>query len=139
LKDSMQLISLVVIFFWGLWGFLYKYGVMKIGFSKAVLVTSTVYTFINIVVIAYLINRGVGFPVNSATGFLAIGTVFGVSASLLFILALRKYPGSIVIPLTALYPAVGALLSIAVLKEEIKAVNAVGILLAVIAGFFLTR
>lgn len=138
MKD-ITIIGITVILLWGLWGFFYKYGVVKLGFARAIMITSVVYTMLNIIIIAYLFNSGIRFPMTVDAGVLALGTIFGVSAGLLFIFALQKYPGSIIIPLTALYPAVAAVLAILILKEQIKAINALGIILAIVAGFLLTK
>jgi len=77
--------------------------------------------------------------VEGTTAILMMGTAAGVAASLLFMYALQKYPGSIVIPMTALYPAISVILAILILNEEIKAVNAVGIVLAIVAGYLLVK
>jgi transporter family protein len=139
MKPDITLLGFTIIIMWGLWGFLYKYGIQKLGLMPAIFVTTGVYTLVNIVILAYLHRAGVSFPLQGATPILAMGTLFGVSASLLFMYALQRFPGSTVIPLTALYPAVSSILAIVILKEQIKAVNALGIALAVIAGYFLTR
>ena len=44
---------------------------------------------------------------------------------------------SIASPLTALYPAVTVVLAVLILKEKIKLVNGVGILLALVAAVLL--
>jgi transporter family protein len=139
MKPDITALGLVIILMWGLWGFLYKYGIQKLGLLPAIFVTTAVYTLVNVGILAYLHRAGVSFPFEGATPILAMGTLFGVFASLLFMYALQRFPGSTVIPLTALYPAVSALLAIMILKEQVKAINAVGIVLAVIAGYLLTR
>ena len=139
MKPELILVGVVIILLWGVWGFLYKYGVVKLGLLSAVLVASVFYTILNIIVITYLYSRGVRLPVEGTTAILMMGTAAGVSASLLFMYALQKYPGSIVIPMTALYPAVSVVLAILILNENIKAVNALGIALAIVAGYLLVK
>ncbi|NOZ76485.1 MAG: DMT family transporter [Euryarchaeota archaeon] len=139
MKPDITLLGFAIIVMWGLWGFLYKYGIQKLGLLPALFVTTAVYTVANVIVLVYLARHGVSFPFEGATPLIAMGTIFGVSASLLFMYALQRFPGSTVIPMTALYPAVSAVLAIVILKEQVKAVNALGIILAVIAGYFLTR
>lgn len=139
MKPELLLIGVGIILLWGIWGFLYKYGVVKLGLLSALLATSIFYTILNIVVITYLYRRGVSLPVEGTTAILLMGTAAGVAGSLLFMYALQKYPGSIVIPMTALYPAVAVLLAVLILNENIKAVNAVGIALAIIAGYLLAK
>jgi transporter family protein len=118
---------------------LYKYGVTRLGLLSALLATSIFYSVLNVVVIIYLYNRGVSLPMESTTVILLTGTTAGVAASILFLYALTKYPGSVVIPLTALYPAVSVVLAILILKEDVSRVNGIGIVLAVIAGYLLSR
>jgi len=139
MKPELLLVGVVIILLWGMWGFLYKYGVVKLGLLSAVLTVSVFYTILNVVIITYLYRRGVRLPVEGTTAILMMGTAAGVAASLLFMYALQKYPGSIVIPMTALYPAISVILAILILNEEIKAVNAVGIVLAIVAGYLLVK
>ena len=138
MKPDINILGFVIIIMWGFWGFLYKYGIDRLGLLPAILVTNVVYTVGNIVIVVYLVRRGVAFPVEGTTALIGLGTVFGLSAALLFMYALNHYPGSTVIPLTAVYPAVSVVLAITILHEEVKAVNMLGVVLAVIAGFLLT-
>lgn len=139
MKPELMLVGLAIILLWGLWGFLYKYGVVKLGFLSALLATSIFYTILNILIITVLYRRGVTLPVEGTTAILLTGTAAGVAASILFMYALHKYPGSIVIPMTALYPAVTVVLAVLILREDIKVVNAVGIALAIVAGYLLAK
>lgn len=139
MKPELMLVGLAIILLWGLWGFLYKYGVVKLGFLSALLATSIFYTILNILIITVLYRRGVTLPVEGTTAILLTGTAAGVAASILFMYALQKYPGSIVIPMTALYPAVTVVLAVLILREDIKVVNAVGIALAIVAGYLLAK
>jgi transporter family protein len=139
MKLEISVLGTIIVILWGLWGFLYKYGVDKLGLFRALFVTNVVYMLTNLAILAYLYYRGISFPVSQPAAMLTLGTMVGVTASLLFMLALERYPGSIVIPLTALYPAVSAILAVLVLGEKIKAVNAAGIALAIVAGYLLTR
>ena len=139
MKPELTILGLAIIILWGMWGFLYKYGVVKAGLLSALLATSMFYTVFNVLVITYLYRRGTLLPVESTTLVLMAGTAAGVTASILFLYALQKYPGSVVIPMTALYPAVSVVLAVLILKEEIKVINAAGIALAIIAGYLLSK
>lgn len=139
MKPELAILGLAIIILWGMWGFLYKYGVVKLGLLRALLVISIFYTVFNVLVIMYLYRKGVSLPVEGTTGVLVVGTAAGVAASILFLYALRKYPGSVVIPMTALYPAVSVVLAVLILKEEIKVINAAGIALAIVAGYLLAK
>jgi|Deesub1362A_J573_1020465.scaffolds.fasta_scaffold34334_2 transporter family protein len=139
MKLEISVLGVIIVILWGLWGFLYKYGIDKLGLFRALFVTNVMYMLSNIVILAYLYYKGIKFSFSQPAALLMLGTIVGVSASLLFMLALERYPGSIVIPLTALYPAVSAVLAVFILGEKIKAVNAAGIALAIVAGYLLTR
>ncbi len=139
MKTEVSLIGLVVIILWGFWGFLYKYGVLKAGLLRALLITNLVYTVTNFAIIGYLLRRGVEVPLDSTTLLLGFGTLFGVAGSLLFMYALERFPGSTVIPLTALYPAVSSILAVVFLREKPEPTTVAGIALAVVAGYLLTR
>ncbi len=139
MKLEISVLGLLIILLWGFWGFLYKYGVMKLGLLPTLLVTNLVYMLTNFIILLYLYRRGVGVPLSTPTLLVSAGTIFGVLASILFLVALEKYPGSIVVPLTALYPAVTTILAVLVIGERISPINALGILLALVAGYLLTR
>ncbi len=139
MKPELTILGLAIIILWGMWGFLYKYGVVKLGLLSALLATSVFYTVFNVLVITYLYRRGTILPVESTTLVHIAGTAAGVTASILFLYALQKYPGSVVIPMTALYPAVSVVLAVLILKEEIKVINAAGIALAIVAGYLLAK
>ena len=139
MKPELAILGFVIIILWGLWGFLYKYGVTRLGLLSTLLATSIFYTVLNVMIITFLYRRGVALPMESTTAILLTGTAAGVAASILFLYALTKYPGSVVIPLTALYPAVSVLLAILILKEDITKVKAVGIVLAMTAGYLLAK
>lgn len=139
MRPELAVVGIIIVLLWGLWGFLYKYGIMRIGLPSAIFAISVFYTMFNVAVIVYLYRRGVGIPFESTTVILMAGTAAGVAASLLFMYALQKYPVSIVIPLTALYPAVSIVLAVLILGENLKAINAAGIVLAIIAGYMLAK
>lgn len=139
MKTEISLIGLAVIILWGCWGFLYKYGVLKAGFLRAILFTNIIYSLTNFVIIAYLLKKGIGLPDSSTALILSLGTISGVLGSLLFMYALEKFPGSTVIPLTALYPALSSVLAVVFLREKLEPATVIGICLAVVAGYLLTR
>lgn len=139
MKPELAIIGFTIIILWGFWGFLYKYGVTRLGLLSTLLATSIFYSVLNVLVIIFLYRRGVTLPMEGTTAILLTGTAAGVAASILFLYALTKYPGSVVIPLTALYPAVSVVLAILILKEDITKVKVVGIVLAMFAGFLLAK
>jgi transporter family protein len=59
--------------------------------------------------------------------------ISGAIALVAFYILLTKKEASVVVPLTALYPALAAILAIVFLKESLTLVKAVGIILSAIA------
>jgi len=139
MKPEIVSLGLLMVMLFGLWGFLYKYGINKTNLLSALLATSIFYLSADIVIIAYLLYQGIDIPGGISLGALGIGTIFSVLASVVLLYSLERYPGSIVIPMVSLYPAVSAALAILVLQERLETNTALGIFFAVVAGFFLTR
>jgi transporter family protein len=131
-------LGISVIVLWGLWGFLYKYGISKLGMLKTILLSSTVYAILGLFIVLYF-YRYIELSLNITTGAVIAGTISGFAGWILFLYALQKYPGSVIIPLTALYPAVSVILAVLLLKEEIKPINYVGIALALVASYLLVK
>lgn len=138
MKTEVAALGLAIVIFWGIWGFLYKLGISKLGLGKALLWSSMTYGLTNVILISFLLQRGISLS-GSGSWLIVAGSIFATAGSLLFLLALQKYPVSIVLPLTALYPAVSVVLGILILREELKPASAVGILLAIAAGYLLSR
>lgn len=132
-------LALAIILLWGVWGFLYKIGVAKLGPWKALLWGTVAYGLSELAVLAYLLNRGADFSFGSGSAAIMLGSFSAVAASIVFLFALEKYQASIIVPLTALYPAVTVVLGILVLGEQIKPENALGVALAIAAGYLLAK
>ena len=69
---------------------------------------------------------------------LLMGLSWGIG-TVLFIYVLQFGKLSIILPLTALYPAITVLLAILFLNESINLRETAGIMLAIISGFLLAR
>lgn len=70
--------------------------------------------------------------------FALLAGVFGGGGYVLFMKALSTGKASVVVPLTALYPALTAVLALVVLGERISTTQAAGIVLAVLAAVLLS-
>jgi len=75
---------------------------------------------------------------NTATIAAIIAGIFGGAGYLFFVKALEQGKASIVIPLTALYPAITAIIAFIVLREKISIYQGIGILLAIAASILLS-
>jgi len=69
----------------------------------------------------------------------ALGGVFGMLGYIFFYLLLSKNEASIVVPLTALYPALTIFLAVLFLKEALSITHLAGIILALLSIFLLTK
>ena len=138
-KIMNSLIALLVVIFWGIWGFLFKVGITKIGIWRALLWSGIGYLSFEVGIITYLLYKGTPLTFDRGSLLITLGCVFSVVGSILFLLLLEKERASLAVPLTALYPAVTVMLGILLLKESIKFENAVGIILAIIAGILLAK
>jgi len=130
------LFSLLTILFWGLWGFFIKLSARYLEWYQ-IYVLGNVAAFLLSV---YLLARyGVDF-VGSGKGVL-LGIAAGVVGTLgyiFFILATKTGKVSIVVPLTAIYPAVTFILAILLLREPFNLRHLVGMILALTGAILLS-
>ncbi len=77
-------------------------------------------------------------PIGAASIAAVIAGLFGGAGYLFFVKALEQGKASIVIPLTALYPAITAIIALVVLREKISFYQGIGILLAIVASILLS-
>ena len=137
--DTNLIAALAVIFTWGMWGFFFKIGTAKIGFSRAIFWGFLAFLASDIVIVSYLLlAQKTPIVFESGALYMIFGSIVSTIGALSFIFYLRKAGAGVAIPLTALYPAVSTILAVLVLKEKIKLVNAAGILLAIAAGVLLS-
>lgn len=137
MEAQVILLAILVILFWGAWGFFYKIGIDKIGIWPALLWSSVAYTAFNAIIIIILYTKAVPVQFSYGSGIICVGALIGTVGAIIWYFMLQKAPVSVVIPLTALYPAITILLGVLILGENIKLVNALGILLALVAGILL--
>jgi len=67
-----------------------------------------------------------------------VAGVFGGAGYIFFVKALEHGKASVVIPLTALYPAVTAIIALIILREKISLYQGIGIVLAIAAAILLS-
>lgn len=81
-----------------------------------------------------------GTPLPRGRGLWAalVAGAFGGAGYVLFMKALKTGKASVVMPLTALYPAVTVVLAVAFLGERLTPVRAAGIALAILAAILLS-
>ena len=131
------LLSILVIFLWGLWAFLFKVGVGEIGIKEALVWNNSIAIVISILIIAFLIPQ-TNLKIEPGAFYVMIATALGISGSIIWYIALEKEKASIVVSFTALYPLITVILSSMFLKERLSLQNWIGIIFALIAGILLS-
>jgi transporter family protein len=121
---------------WGIWGFLGKAASPHLPAQMVYLLTISGH----LVVVGYIAVAGLGAVVWQPWGVsAALGSGLAMAVGLLFFLeALARGPATVVVPLTALYPAVTVVLSRLFLKEALTWRHAVGLALALAAAWLLS-
>ena len=137
MSSKLIVLSCVVIVLFALGSFFGKIALLKdtsyrVYFFEAV-GTLTVFTLFT------LLNRGEIFEGFNFNPFgLLMGLSWGVG-TVLFIYVLHSGRASVIVPFTALYPALTVLLAMVFLKETLEPRELVGVVLAVVAGLLLAR
>ena len=131
------LLSILVIFLWGLWAFLFKIGVEQIGIKEALIWNNGIAVVISILIISFLIPHA-SLKIQSGVFYVMVATALGISGSIIWYIALEKEKASIVVSFTALYPLITVVLSVIFLKEKLSLENWIGIIFALIAGILLS-
>ncbi len=129
--SSWLLFSLICLILWGLWGVVLKLAYREMPWTN-VYFLSSLSSFI-LAFTVYLLTSRSGPVFSGSTYYALLAGLFGGLGYVFFIKALEKGSASIVIPLTALYPVITALLSIIILREKLALHQVIGITLAVIA------
>jgi len=122
--------------FWGIWGFVAKLTTMRGVHPLALSAVSSITAGLTAWATFYVI--GAPWEKNGGSILLALLTgICGSAGAIAFFLALQRGRASLVVPLSALYPAVTILLSLIFLGERPTLTQALGMLLALIASLLL--
>lgn len=130
------LFALTTLLLWGLWAVFSKLATAFIRPESALF-----FEVLGILTVGLAVFALSGFrPQVHASGplYAYLSGVAGTLGLLTFLLALARQKASTVVAVTALYPVVAIALSFVILKESVRLTEAVGILLALAAVFFLT-
>jgi len=129
--------SLVALVCWGAWAALNKLALRTVGPAHLLIASWVAYT---VAVFVLLISRVDPRALVSRDGAIAVaGAMTSVVAAGAFYLALRDGPVATITPLSALYPAITAVLAVVLLREHVSLLQWVGVGLAIIAGALLSR
>ena len=130
-----RLLSLLALVCWGAWGFATKL-VSRSQPAEGIAFWSTLASMLPVTLFA--LAAGANRWIRPAPLAVASGLAAGV-ASVLFYVAIRKGPASVVMPLTGMYILIPALLGFIFLKEPLTVTHVLGLTCAGLAVFFLTR
>ena len=134
---NLYLLIAIIILSFGIGGLLLKMSVARLGPETALFWTVLVYIITDTAIFLYLLHYGVSTSFNSTKILPMLAGLATFSGVIWTYWLFNKMNASIASPLTALYPAVTVVLAVLILKEKIKLVNGVGILLALAAAVLL--
>lgn len=124
---------------WGVWGVLSKVSAGAGRPPSQVLIFETIGHVAGVLLTIAVFGPG-EFKLGARSMIAPILTgFFGAVAMLLFIYALRDGKASVVVPVTALYPAVTVVLAYMFLHESFDARTLAGLFFAIVAALLLSR
>ncbi len=130
--------ALLCLALWGLWGFLLKVASKGLDW-KAVYFLSTAASFV-LAVAVVMLSGGIELgnkPRNLITMAIIAGLASG-SGYIAFMKALGGGKASIVIPLTAAYPAITVALATTLLGEKLSTIQLIGVALTIVGCILLS-
>ncbi len=137
MKIHPQIFIVLNILGFGLWGFIGKLGMVIVGKYRYLLLSYLTVTLM-MSVLFYASNERVSVP---STEYLypVIGGICTGMAVASYFNALEKVPLSVVSSLSSLYPVITVILSVFFLNEKLTGMQGLGIILALVSGFLLSR
>lgn len=136
--NQLLILGSLIILLWGFWGLASKISIERIGMQA--LLWSIFIGDLLLVVYLFLSNQVLPLKTDKIGIIVALaGGVAGTIALILVYILLQDYPVGIVVPITALYIVVTAILGFIILKEKISIENWIGIMLAMAAIYLLSR
>ncbi len=136
MPSNWLIYALICLVLWGLWGLVLKTAYKGLPWIQVYFLSSLSSFLIALTLFLYY-RGGIDFS-NKLTYIALLAGVFGGTGYVFFVKALEKGEASIVLPLTAIYPAVTAILAILVLGEKLSIYQGIGIVLAMVAVVFLS-
>lgn len=117
--------------FWGLWGFFPKLTTRYISPVSAIVFEALIGVPVALIVLATIRFR----PEMHPKGVLLAATtgVLGILGALMYLIAVRRGPASLVASFTAVYPALTVMLAVLLLGERLMLRQWVGVGLALVA------
>jgi len=135
---SWLLWALGAVILWGFWGIVVKHALSLMDWRVFISISLLGYALPLIVIWTAMRPQSASIGPETAAWAVGAGLISQIALIMLY-KALGVGPVSLVVPITALYPALTVLLAILILKESLGASQMVGVVLAVVAGFLLAR
>ncbi|MEM3832078.1 MAG: EamA family transporter [Thermoprotei archaeon] len=131
-----QVVAILSLIMWGLWGFILKFVSKNVEWHQIYVIGSLITIVISSLTAMIYKDR---LLVSQRDAFIIlVSSTAGALGYIFFIMALKDGKASIVVPLTALYPAIAVVLSYIILHEEITPLQLIGIILGIIAAVLLS-
>ncbi|MEN3044490.1 MAG: EamA family transporter [Candidatus Hydrothermales bacterium] len=131
------ILPFVTLLTWGLWGFFSKISTKFFKWYEYYIFSTLISLFFSTLLFLTFKNE-ISFK-TSGILYLFLAFFAGSIGTITFYLALTKGKASIIVPLTSLYPAFTVILAKFFLKEELTLKKYLGIILAIIAIFILSK
>lgn len=128
--------GVLCLLFWGLWGFVLKLAYSNLSWTETYFLSTLASFTVMLIVVSYY--RAIPMSLNTYSVTALVAGVFGGAGYIFFVKALEHGKASVVIPLTALYPAVTAIIALIILREKISLYQGIGIVLAIAAAILLS-
>ena len=134
--ESWVVYGVLCLLFWGLWGFVLKLAYSNLSWTETYFLSTLASFTVVLIVVSYY--RAIPMSLNTYSVTALVAGVFGGAGYIFFVKALEHGKASVVIPLTALYPAVTAIIALIILREKISLYQGIGIVLAIAAAILLS-
>jgi transporter family protein len=130
--------SVISLIAWGVWGVVAKQALQGLPWQQVYLFAAAA-SFGTAAVIALVARAEFALAPQFALPALAVGALGATGALGVYLALSTGGRASVVIPLTAAYPVITALLSVAFLREELGPTKLVAVIMFVVATILVTR
>ncbi len=130
--------SLLALATWGVWGILPKIALQGMSWQQLLVFGSFSSFAVSLVVLA-IVRPTLAVPLETLLPAIAAGLLGSVGVIATFLALSQGGKASVVIPLTAAYPVITVILSIAFLREEAEPTKLAAVVLFVIATVLVAR
>ncbi len=127
--------AIACLILWGLWGLVLKLAYRNLQWVEVYFLSSL--ASFSLALAVFLLSHG-KLNLRGTSLYAIIAGIFGGAGYVFFVKSLEHGKASIIIPLTALYPAITVLLAFLILHEKLTLTHVLGIILALVAVILLS-